>query len=49
MGHVLSTNINHNEVNDSIDNELKFDSDNSLVNNPVNYLLPIVTISLGGV
>ena len=32
---ILVTNINNNQVNDGIDDELKFDSSNNLVNNPV--------------
>ena len=42
------TNINNNQVNDGIDDELKFDSSNNLVNNPVQDPLPILTISLRG-
>ena len=46
--HVVSTNINNNQVNSVIDNELKNDIRNSLDNNPVNNPLPIVTIILRG-
>ena len=42
----MSTNIKSNQLNNIIEDELKFDSSNSLDNNPVNNLLPIVTISL---
>ena len=44
----LSTNIKSNQVNGGIDNELKFDSSNSLSNDYVNDTLPIVNISLRG-
>ena len=46
--HAVSTNIKYNQVNYSIDNELKFDSSNSLANDSVNDTLHIVTISLRG-
>ena len=46
MYHVLITNIQYNQLNDVIENELKFDSSNSLSNNPVNDTLSIVTLSL---
>ena len=46
--HVVSTNINYNHVNYIIDNELKFDSSNSLANNPVKDPPHIVTLSLIG-
>ena len=42
----MSTNINYNQVNGVIENELKFDSSNSLANNPVKYPLPIVNLIL---
>ena len=48
LDHVVSTNIDHIQVNDVIYNELKFDSSNSLSNNPVKDTLPIVTIILIG-
>ena len=44
--HAVSTNINYNQVNDSIENELKFDSSNSPANDSINDTLHIVTISL---
>ena len=44
----VSTNIKSNQVNGGIDNELKFDSSNSLSNDYVNDTLPIVNISLRG-
>ena len=44
----MSTNIKSNQVNGGIDNELKFDSINSLSNDSINDTLPIVTISLRG-
>ena len=46
--HVLITNINHNQVNDAIYNELKFDGSNNLVNNTVEDSLTILTIMLRG-
>ena len=47
MKYVMSTNVNNtNQVNDVVENELKFDSSNSLSNNTVKYPLPIVSISL---
>ena len=42
----MSTNINNNQLKDSIDNYLKFDGRNSLDNNPANDPLPVVNISL---
>ena len=37
MDHVVSTNVkNTNQVNDTVENELKFDSSDILANNPVN-------------
>ena len=47
--HAVSTNIKSNQVNYGIDNELKFDSSNSLANDSINDTVPIVTISLRGV
>ena len=44
----MSTTIKYNKVNDVIDNELKFDSINSLANNPVKDALPITNISHRG-
>ena len=44
----MSTNIKHNQGNDIIENELKFDSRNNLVNDTVEHPLPILTISLKG-
>ena len=44
----MITNINYNQVNNVIDNELKFYSGNILANNPVKVPLTIVTISLIG-
>ena len=38
---VVSTNIKSSKLNDVIENELKFDSVNSLANNDVNNTLPI--------
>ena len=46
--HVVSTNINTNKVNDIIENELEFDSSNSLANNNVKYPLPIASKMLKG-
>ena len=46
--HVLITNINHNQVNDTIYNELKFYGSNNLVNNTVEDSLTILTIMLRG-
>ena len=37
----MSTNIKSSKLNDVIENELKFDSVNSLANNDVNNTLPI--------
>ena len=48
MDQVIITNTNYNKLNDVIENELKFDSSNSLANNPIKYPLPIVTIRLRG-
>ena len=48
MYHVVSTIINDHKVNDAINNELKFDISNSIDNTPINYTLPIVTVSLRG-
>ena len=46
---VVSNNVNKtNQVNDVVDNGLKFDSINSLANNPIKYTLLIVTIRLRG-
>ena len=42
----MSTNINKNQVDDVFDNELKFESSNSLANNHVQDLLPMVTIRI---
>ena len=42
----MITNVNTNEVKDVIDNELKFDSKNSLANDNVQDNPPIVNISL---
>ena len=44
----MSTNIKTNQVNDVIENELKFYSSNSLSNNPSQDPLSIVNISLRG-
>ena len=45
----MSTNVNNNDqVNDIIDNKLKFGSINSLANNPANDPLTIFNISLRG-
>ena len=46
MDHIVSTNIKTNQVDDAVDNELKFDGINSLSNNYVQDPLPMVTISL---
>ena len=46
LDHVVSTNINTNEVHGVVDNKLKFDISNSLDNNPAHDPLPIATISL---
>ena len=43
---IVITNINTNKVNEIVDNELIFDSSNSLSHNPVQDPLPIVTIIL---
>ena len=43
---IVSTNINTNLVDDVNDNELKFDSSNSLENNHVEDPLPVVIIGL---
>ena len=48
MNHVESTNINDNKLNDVIENELKFDSSNSLTNDTVEDPRPMVTLSLIG-
>ena len=48
MYHVVSTIINYHKVNDAINNELTFDISNSIDNNPINYNLPIMTVSLRG-
>ena len=48
MYQIVSNNINYNQVNDFIDNELKFYSSNSLAINPVNNAPPIVTVRLTG-
>ena len=48
MYHTVSTNIKSNQVNGGIDNELKFNSSNSISNDSVNDTLPIVNISLRG-
>ena len=42
----MINNIKSNKVNVVIDNELTFDSRNSLGNSPVKDSLPIVTMSL---
>ena len=45
----MSTNVkNNNQVNDVIDNGLKFDISNSITYNPVTDTLSIVAISLRG-
>ena len=44
--HLVRTNITSNNVNDIIENELKFDIGNSLANNTIKYPLYIVTLSL---
>ena len=44
LEHVVGANKKYNQVNDLIDKGLKFDSSNSLANNPVKYPQPIVTI-----
>ena len=46
----MSTNVNTNtdKVNDAVDNELKFDSSNSLANNNMQYPLPTVNIRFRG-
>ena len=44
----VSTNIKSNQINDVINNELKFNSNNTLANNPVNDSSPIVTVILRG-
>ena len=46
MDHLVITNIKSNKVKDVVDNELKFDSRNSLFNNPVKEPLPIMNVSL---
>ena len=48
MYHVVSTKIDHNQVNDVVDNELGFYSNNSFANNHVKDTLTIVAISLRG-
>ena len=48
LDHVVSTNTKNNQVNDVIDNELKFDVIKILANNHVKYPLPILNISLRG-
>ena len=45
----MITNVNTNEVKDVIDNELKFDSNYSLVNSLIKDSQPITTIIIGGV
>ena len=45
MYHVLSRNLIDNQVNDVVDNVLKFDSNSSL-DIPIRYPIPVVTISL---
>ena len=40
--------VDYNQVNDDIENKLKFDISSSLVNIYLNYPLPIVNISLIG-
>ena len=44
----MSTSSNTNKVNDIIDNELRFDSINSLLHNPLHDPLTMVTIILRG-
>ena len=46
----MSTNVNTNtdKVNDAVDNELKFDSSNSLANNNMQSPLPTVNIRFRG-
>ena len=47
LDHVASTNlVDHDQLNEVVDNELKFDSSSSLSNNPVKDALPIFTVSL---
>ena len=46
LGHLVSTNIKSDNVNDIIENELKFDIGNILANNPKKDPLYIVTLSL---
>ena len=50
LDHVGITNVKeYNKVNDVIDNELKFDSNYSLVNSLIKDSQPITTIIIGGV
>ena len=49
MDHVLINNIKeYNQLNDAIDNKIKFDSNSSLGNIPMKETQPIVTISIIG-
>ena len=49
LDHVLSTNlVYHNQVNNVVGNEMKFYISNSLTNDPVNEILPKMTIWLRG-
>ena len=48
MDHVVITDISSNQLNDVIENELKFDSRNSLAKNTVKYPLPKVSVILRG-
>ena len=48
MDHIMSNNIKNNQVNSVIDNEMNFDSSNSIDNNPIKDTLTIVNIGLRG-